>query len=455
MNLQSNHGTKGVSTKKKFETNIRFKGFIGPHTDKWALPFQFAKAVVAISTSFHILTSLAAIPRENKKNLKNQNPTMSDIKKRKITQTTMMDLSSELLEEILLRVPAKSLAVMKLTCKECKTLIEDPNFVEKQFSRLCGREQQLIVITDVSADSSSSSSGLKVSCIGIDFNRLKEPCLNVDVFTPEYLVKAVFECDGLLVWVMKKNIYILNPMLHRGKVIPVTPRQGYDYCDYAYGLGYVANPSRTTASSNDYKIVKFSCHSTFKLDLWTYDFKSKSWNEVLDKSFDGFYNFPISSVCLRGTPYWLGICKKRGTTIYSIQSFDFEKECFEPLFLPPTTFGWEDSVSLGVFKVDYIFLLHQSKSTPKMNLWVKKEHWDIMMTVVIPEPMIHLCSSYLIENNSKLVIAGSHFETNSVTVYIGGENEESKKLEYRCGTNNIIGGCYYAPSLLMVPGFSR
>lgn len=173
----------------------------------------------------------------------------------------MLDLSSELLEEILLRVPAKSLALMKLTCKQCKTLIEDPNFVEKHFSRMRGREQQLTVITEASPDANSSSSlssssGFKVSCMGIDFNRLKKPCLNIKVFVPRSLVKAVFECDGLLVWVMEHNLLILNPLLRRGTIVPVPPPCcGYDYCNYAYGLGYVTNPR----SSNDYKIVKFSC----------------------------------------------------------------------------------------------------------------------------------------------------------------------------------------------------
>ncbi|KAF3574436.1 hypothetical protein F2Q69_00062875 [Brassica cretica] len=95
---------------------------------------------------------------------------------------------------------------------------------------------------------------------------------------------------------MEHNLLILNPLLRRGTIVPVPPPCcGYDYCNYAYGLGYVTNPR----SSNDYKIVKFSC----KLDSWVYDFKSQSWNEVFDKIFDGFFNVPMSSVCFRGTPY--------------------------------------------------------------------------------------------------------------------------------------------------------
>lgn len=108
--------------------------------------------------------------------------------------------------------------------------------------------------------------------------------------------------------------------------------------------------------------------------------------------------------------------------------------------LPPTTFEWGHSLSLRVLKVDYISLLHQSSSTGEIHLWVKQQQWDMMMTVVIPE-LFHMYSCYLIENNSKLVISGSHFETKSVTTYIVGENEEFQKVQYRSGRNSIIGGC--------------
>ncbi|CAN7096025.1 unnamed protein product [Brassica rapa subsp. narinosa] len=61
---------------------------------------------------------------------------------------------------------------------------------------------------------------------------------------------------------------------------------------------------------------------------------------------------------------------------------------FEPLLLPPATFGWRDPLSLGVFKVDYIFLLHRSSLTGEIHLWVKKQQWSMMMAAVIPEAIV-------------------------------------------------------------------
>ncbi|CAF2049826.1 unnamed protein product [Brassica napus] len=48
-------------------------------------------------------------------------------------------------------------------------------------------------------------------------------------------------------------------------------------------------------------------------------------------------------------------------------------------------------------------------------------------------------------------MAGCHFETKSVTIYVAGENEEFQKAEYRCGTNSIIDGCYYVPKFPTFP----
>lgn len=77
------------------------------------------------------------------------------------------------------------------------------------------------------------------------------------------------------------------------------------------------------------------------------------------------------------------------------------------------------------------------------------------MTVTIPElSMFRIYSSYFIENNSKLVLSGHHLETESLSIYIVGETEECQKVEYSSFMDHrIIGGCYYVPSLLQVPGF--
>ncbi|KAL1202311.1 putative F-box/LRR-repeat/kelch-repeat protein [Cardamine amara subsp. amara] len=188
-----------------------------------------------------------------------------------------------------------------------------------------------------------------------------------------------------------------------------------------------------------------------------YEFKSDSWRVVGvddDKnSFNGFLELPESSVCLRGTPYWLGYIY--GKAFATIQSFDFSKERFEPLFLPPSSMGsdkFENSLSLGVFRGDRLSLLHKSRVTSKIHLWVMKKHWSRLMTVALPE--CYTCirySSYFIENNGKLVLFIRHFV--SMCTYIAEENQEYQQVVSPSMDPSVRGsGCYDVPSLLPVPG---
>ncbi|ESQ46130.1 hypothetical protein EUTSA_v10000539mg [Eutrema salsugineum] len=328
-----------------------------------------------------------------------KNQSMAQVRKRK---RMAMEFPIDLVEEILLRVPAQSVVRLRSTCKPWKTLIVDHRFVNKHFWRWRGKEQQFMLVNDTLP----SSSGSKISCVDIVFSELKNPCLNAEVVKPislwYLLVYNVYHCDGLLLWVMGAGLLVLNPLLKK---------------------------------------------------------EDGSNKAAVDENFDGFFSLPLSNVCLKGTPYWLGFIK-RGSTIFSIQSFNFLKERFEPVFLPSSfieSIRWGDFLSLGIFRGDHLSLLHQSKLTRKIHFWVKeKQHWNMLMTVVIPElTMFRIYSSYFDENNGKLVICGRHYETGSVSIFTAGESEEFQKFEYRPWMSRTIGGCYYVPSLLQVPGTSR
>jgi len=66
-----------------------------------------------------------------------------------------------------------------------------------------GREQQFTVFNNVSSSEVSNNlSGSTDSCVGIDFDELENPCLNLQVFQPistlNCLVQNMYHCDDLL-----------------------------------------------------------------------------------------------------------------------------------------------------------------------------------------------------------------------------------------------------------------
>ncbi|CAA0192046.1 unnamed protein product [Arabidopsis thaliana] len=82
---------------------------------------------------------------------------------------------------------------------------------------------------------------------------------------------------------------------------------------------------------------------------------------------------------------------------------------FKSLFLTPSCVvseKLENSLSLGVFRGDRLSLLHKSRVTSKIHLWVMKKHWSRLMTVGLPEfPMCPKYSSYFIENMLVVLVA--------------------------------------------------
>ncbi|KAG7653940.1 F-box domain, partial [Arabidopsis suecica] len=162
-----------------------------------------------------------------------------------------MELSSDMIEEILSWVPSKSLSRLKSTCKPWETLITEPRFIKKHL----------------------------LSCVGIDFDELENPCLNLQGFQPistsNILVQNMYHCDGLLLFVMRsKKLLVLNPLLKQARWIKCG--YGTDKLKdvYGYGLGYISNQS--SSSHCDYRIVRFRCGvcNVGKSRIEVYEFSS-------------------------------------------------------------------------------------------------------------------------------------------------------------------------------------
>jgi len=168
-------------------------------------------------------------------------------------------------------------------------------------------------------------------------------------------------------------------------------------------------------------------------------------------------------VCLQGTPYWIAYNKSNHKPV-SVQSFDFSKERFEPLVLPPFYLSSElsylmNNLSLGIFRRDQLSLLLECGLTSNIHLWVKKKkkklHWSWLVAVAITDRLpIYGCRylSFFNEKNGKLVV---FIESGYISIYIEGYKQDCQKVEYNTDMGRTLGGCCYVPSLLWLPGFSE
>uniref|UniRef100_A0A1J3DEE7 Putative F-box protein n=1 Tax=Noccaea caerulescens TaxID=107243 RepID=A0A1J3DEE7_NOCCA len=260
----------------------------------------------------------------------------------------MWHLPSDLLEEILLRVPVSSLVRFQMASRVWKSLFSGSSFINKHLKR---GEKWFVHV------------------------RLSEVWVveNADKTCPRYrkirdfdgeLINSLVQCDGLIlcstmsqgskgqavrklvVWDLNETRWLDKDNLSR-----------YDF----YLLGHDSNQL--------YKIVKFNS-GAFDRDtdvhepsMEIYDFYSNGWRSV-DLTLPDYWKIPrpMMVVSLEGNSYWLAYSEGHRV----VQSFDFSAEAFTAISLPPTVKGGILSLSS---QGDQLVLL--SQQCEQCSVWMK------------------------------------------------------------------------------------
>ncbi|KAG2329404.1 hypothetical protein Bca52824_000584 [Brassica carinata] len=368
-----------------------------------------------------------------------------------------LKLPYDLEEEILSRVPWKSLATLRCVCKLWNSLILEERLNKKNlsFHMHSYSGEHRFVITD---------RGPNISAVGIEEQKnVVDPLsLIVQDFTlvrvrpcePIKVYKTV-HCDGLLLCVMDNQLLVRNPLLKETTWI----KCGSDFhqLDDAYSLGYL--------SHCDYKILRFRCASNSRNKpsrVEVCEVAFKTWKVIDNISFDWFLSVPLSILSLRGTPYCIGL--REDHTAF-VQSYDFYKERFQPIDDLPFTYDEMNPIALEIYKGDRLSVLEQCHKTRKICIWVK--HWLMLtsrtklLVVDIPEfPLLYprrtlLSTNYYFDKNNRLVITfndSGRKRLSIIRVINDKEFQVIKADESECRFPFL---CSYVPSLLRIPGFSK
>ncbi|KAF8110627.1 hypothetical protein N665_0081s0057 [Sinapis alba] len=298
-------------------------------------------------------------------------------------------LPSELVGEILCRLPRRSLARFRAVCKTWDDFWEEKSLLKKY---LAHTHPQFILWTSS-----------QICSVNID----EDPMVEVRDLTSRPIHTTSFShSDGLLLSTIgKKGFVVWNPLLRRWKKKILTENQeafrfrgiGYDNNSYKiFGscIGFSGSGGKPY-----HKVAIYSC-------------KSDAWKFMIDDAPWGMPHLD-SIVSLNGNLYWIAYYHSE----YFIRSFDFSKEEFNTFCLLPC--ASEEYLCytqvLSVFKGDRFSLLRQSYMTRKIEIFVTEHKidgnyreavtWICFMTVSIPNfPMLqHKCldsqPSYFIDNN--------------------------------------------------------
>ncbi|KAL1191938.1 F-box protein [Cardamine amara subsp. amara] len=280
------------------------------------------------------------------------------------------DLSRDLVEEVLARVPLTSLRAVRFTCKNWNDLSKDGSFIKKKIveaKKKQAKEFEVIMMMNyrvylMSVNLSNVDPSIKPKAKLITLNDISND-YQVDIST-------VFHCDGLLLCVTKdinSRLVVWNPYF--GQTRWIKPRNSYHHMD-KYALGY---EKKMNSSNVSHKVLRFvDNYYAYSPESQIYGFElysltSNSW-KVLDIT---------SSDWGREIKFIRQGLSLKGNTWYVIDDllmcFDFTMERFGPrlrLPFPPSRLQWDDTITLSSVGEEQLAVLYQCAYTLRTEIWV-------------------------------------------------------------------------------------
>ncbi|ESQ47811.1 hypothetical protein EUTSA_v10022075mg [Eutrema salsugineum] len=249
-------------------------------------------------------------------------------------RTRISNLPSELVEEILSRVPVKSMEAVRSTCKTWKSLSKDTIFTNKHIGKVAAGSaiaREFVMIKDYSVHLISvnlyethnkNNFDLSIHCQGQLITR--ETSHHVcNIF-------QIFHCNGLLLCVFKpfKNdsLVVWNPYLGQSRWIKLR------------------NNNHILDCSDSWKVI----------------------NATLDRDIKIPYGNP--GVSLKGNTYWYA--RVKGSQDCFLLCFDFTSEIFGPRLRLPFDSSPECNVSLSAVREEQLALFVELWDTNEIEIWV-------------------------------------------------------------------------------------
>ncbi|KAK4270465.1 hypothetical protein QN277_023500 [Acacia crassicarpa] len=304
-------------------------------------------------------------------------------------------LPSEIVLEILHRLPVKSLVKFTSVCRAWNSLITDRTFISDHLSR-----------TLIQASNGHKGSLFFQFCLGrnlrwheppreyayslysttnqqtdhhFSVQRFPLPCLS---FQPDHCAWFGGACNGLVSSAHHSRssgsvtFLIWNPLLRKYVVLPkpLMTRNRDVYIRY-FGLGF-------DSRNNDYKVVVLmQTHSGQENDhLEVYSLVSRSWRSVAISVPKFFLDVEFRSLPLfvNGAMHWVIHRMKDGSIQRSILSFDVTEETFGELTLPLQS-NEKSNISTTLLVVEgggrLAVVNHPRKGTGCfLHIWVMKEY---------------------------------------------------------------------------------
>ncbi|KAI3474821.1 hypothetical protein Pfo_030132 [Paulownia fortunei] len=252
------------------------------------------------------------------------------------------DLPEDVIVEILLRLPVKTLLQFKCVCKHWYALIGSPSFVNQHFGHKSNQER--LLIRHYRPDEEQYAFALYVDELFYGYeetDHLQMPVTVAALMGPLNGVFCVVSISG--------HMALLNPAMRQFKPLPlVHPTVQPHLSSYDNLLGFGLDPL-----SGDHKLVSIQYFWNEEMDVphypslvSVYNSCSDSWRHFEDVDLVNSSRCAYRSLCntyLNGVYYWL---TEFNDTDVAILAFDMSSEKFQEIQVPDCIKSKEGDLTL-------------------------------------------------------------------------------------------------------------
>ncbi|XP_020883674.1 F-box/kelch-repeat protein At3g16740 [Arabidopsis lyrata subsp. lyrata] len=367
----------------------------------------------------------------------------------------MLDLPSDMEEEVLSRVPVTSLGKLRLTCKKWNTLTKGESFLKKN-----GIEVVMLVESRVSL--------MTVDLLYPSIERIGN--LDADGIK----ISKIFHCQGLFLCINKdkdkdsSRLVVLNPFLGQTRYIEL-PRNSSYHIREKYALGYEKKNHKVLRFVNEY----YEISGDRICELQMYSLNSNSWKVIDDFTPDWYISYQYSGVSLKGNTYWyaqdeIPFDGRISDHSNFLLSFDFTKERFGPRLPLPFHGFYRHNVTFSSVREEQLAVLFQSRYEldSVVKIWITNKiepnavSWSNLLFAVDMKPVAgfqfpYVAGSFFVDEDKKVAVVVDKEDKCHPhnIVYIIGDNGILNKVDLGESTDNkcfpLV--CSYVPSSVQIP----
>ncbi|KAK3001050.1 hypothetical protein RJ639_020459 [Escallonia herrerae] len=322
----------------------------------------------------------------------------------------------DVVREILLMLPVKSLLRCKSACKSWYTLITKPSFKSAHFnSNATLKRSHCILVKRVLPEHVPPTESV-LSFFNDKING-DDHVPPTEIIIPHFnhFLQMVGPCNGIVCLTDHRDIFLCNPSIRDFKVLPA-PSFNYPHGLFSRTLGVGFG---FDTHSSEYKVIRIAelyedddgDYMFHSVNVEIYDLSTDSWREIYAIVPYVWY-FPSSELLFNGHFHWWADDEDHGGE--SMLSFHISTEIFQQIRLPDVcAFPDGNERAFLVLNESIALLLFNPSQQTYLDLWLMTEYgiadsWTKQFTigplVQIEQPLLFWKHELLLEKfNGQLV----------------------------------------------------